>query len=301
MKYTKPPLSFEKQAELLLDRGLIADKDQLVNHLQNVNYYRLSAYLYPYREKNEHFKPGTTLELVWDQYRFDRQLRLLVMDAIERVEVAVKAQITTHFTQKYKSAQPHLHQKNFDVACDISTIGQLVNQIRSNTKRSREVFLDHFTRKYKNQDLPLWMAVEIMTFGNMFTLFNCLSKHDQVVIADYFKVPSKVFHSWLKCLNYIRNICAHHSRLWNRELAIKPFIPRDDSKWHDPIELMDHQNRIFSVLTILKYLVRIAAPQSQWGERLQSLLSCHPTLPLQWMGFPECWEDCLIWVDGGMS
>ena len=94
MKYTKPALSFEQQAQRLLDRGLITpDKGTLVQHLRVVNYYRLSAYWYPFKcidpaTGNEQFTPDTTFEMIWRRYTFDSHLRLLVMDAIEYVEVA---------------------------------------------------------------------------------------------------------------------------------------------------------------------------------------------------------------------
>ena len=86
--YTKPPLTYIEQANLLLSRGLIADKNDLIKKLKAVSYYRLSGYWHPFRNPNDTFKPGTTLEEIWKRYTFDRQLRLLVIDAIERVEVS---------------------------------------------------------------------------------------------------------------------------------------------------------------------------------------------------------------------
>ena len=95
MKYDKPPLSFEEQAGLLVKRGLVVDSAFLIDRLKNVNYYRLSGYLYPYRQAkdNDSFKLGTTFEKVWRHYTFDRRLRLIVMDAIERVEVSIRTQL----------------------------------------------------------------------------------------------------------------------------------------------------------------------------------------------------------------
>jgi abortive infection bacteriophage resistance protein len=90
MNYDKPPLSFAAQADLLLKRGLIADRTLLIDRLKNVNYYRLSGYLYPYRLANDNYKPGTTFDKVWRHYTFDRQLRLIVIDAIERFEVSIR-------------------------------------------------------------------------------------------------------------------------------------------------------------------------------------------------------------------
>jgi len=84
MKYTKHPLTYKDQADLLISRDLIADRDLLISYLSTVNYYRFSGYLHPYLNKDDSFRSGTTLDMVWRHYIFDRRLRLLVMDAIER-------------------------------------------------------------------------------------------------------------------------------------------------------------------------------------------------------------------------
>ena len=93
MKYDKPPLTYDQQADLLLRRGLTADRDELVSRLRSVSYYRLSGYWYPFRLADDSFRPGTTFETVWRRYRFDRRLRLLALDAIERVEVRIRTEL----------------------------------------------------------------------------------------------------------------------------------------------------------------------------------------------------------------
>ncbi len=100
MEYKKPPLTFEEQADLLLSRGLQAERDRLIFHLKSVNYYRIMGYLYPFRMADNQFKPGTTFEVVWRHYTFDRRLRFLLLDAIERVEVAIRAQLVYHFSHR---------------------------------------------------------------------------------------------------------------------------------------------------------------------------------------------------------
>jgi abortive infection bacteriophage resistance protein len=102
MHYKKLPLSFDQQADLLISRGLQANRDELINKLRAVNYYRLSAYWYPFRHPgNDVFQPKTTLNKIWRRYIFDRQLRLLLMDAIERVEIGIRTSIIYHHSHKY--------------------------------------------------------------------------------------------------------------------------------------------------------------------------------------------------------
>jgi abortive infection bacteriophage resistance protein len=98
MKYEKEVLTFAAQADLLLSRGLEADRDKLIRRLEAISYYRLSGYLYPFRvPESDNFQPGTHLRTVWDRYCFDRRLRVLVLDAIERIEVSLRTKVVYQF------------------------------------------------------------------------------------------------------------------------------------------------------------------------------------------------------------
>ncbi len=298
MKYDKPPLSFEEQADLLIKRGLVVDRAFLIDRLKNVNYYRLSGYLYPYRQANDNFKSGTTFEKVWHHYTFDRRLRLIIMDAIERVEVSVRTQLIyalAHTTKAFGYAKPDAFPKLTPQEHE-----RLIKTITDEADRGKEKFVDHFRTKYgdSHEHLPLWMAGEIMSFGCTLTIYRGVSDLIKRDIARHYGVPDEVFTSWLQTINVIRNICAHHSRLWNRELGVKPFIPRKNKypEWHDPVAIPQH--RIFGILTILNYLLKITAPQSQWKSRLFSLLDEYSRISRWSMGFPDNWKESLLWKDG---
>lgn len=170
-----------------------------------------------------------------------------------------------------------------------------IKHIKSETSRSHETFVKHFQTKYGNchKHLPIWMAAEIMSFGCMLTFFRGSHPDIRKSIAKLFDVHDVVLESWLLTLNTIRNFCAHHSRLWNRVLGIKPKIPDKAEKWHKPVPVTN--DRIFSVLTICKYCLDRIAPQSRWSERVRTLLSKMPDIPLESMGFPENWEQSPIW------
>ncbi len=114
--------------------------------------------------------------------------------------------------------------------------------------------------------MSLWMAAEVMTFGNMLTFFRMLKMRDKKAIARDFGINADTFETWLKSLNFVRNVCAHHGRLWNRHLAIAPGIPNKDPRWHEKrYPIVPH--RIYSVLCILKQLIDVIAPQSRWPAR----------------------------------
>ena len=173
-----------------------------------------------------------------------------------------------------------------------------LRKIRNDLEKSQEVFVRHFKEKYgKNHKyLPIWMAVEIMTFGQTLALFNGLEPKIKREVAQNFKVPIPILQSWLLALNTVRNICAHHARLWNRILGNKPRIPKKQKypQWHSPVKIQN--DKIFCILMIIKYILNIINPHNKWGFRLQSLLDRYDKIPLREMGFPENWEQCPIWL-----
>lgn len=296
MRYTKPPLTFEQQADLLLVRGMVGDRGLMVQRLRSVNYYRLSGYWFPFRNPDATFQPGTTFETVWKHYVFDRRLRLLVLDAVERIEVAVRTQISYH----------HAHRHGvFAYATDPQSLPKLwgnrwndfTARVGEETGRASELFVASFRTKYGDMHnaLPVWMATEVMAFGTVVTFFLGLEQPLKRQIAAEWGVPDVIFESWLHTLNSVRNICAHHSRLWNRRLPTKPIIPgaRKYPDWHTPASL--DQNYVFSVLTICKHCLQRVAPQSRWAQRWRALLAEYPEIPLASMGVPADWEQCPIW------
>ena len=304
MQYQKAPFTFEQQADQLLARGMAGNRTIMVARLSATNYYRLSGYWYTFRESDpgsartprDTFKPGTTFDEVWARYVFDRRLRLLVMDAIERIEVAVRTQLAYH----------HAHDHGcFAYATEMQSLPKLgaqefadfVQRVREETSRSKDTFVGHFRQKYGDchNFLPVWMLAEVMTFGTMLTFYKSASRRVKQSVASDFGLPDAVFESWLLTLNAVRNICAHHGRLWNRELGVKPVIPRISGypEWHAPVKV--GSNRVFAVLTICRHCLRKVAPQSGWPSRVELLLSGSPGIPLASMGFPGNWKECPIW------
>ena len=218
------------------------------------------------------------------------------MDAIERVEVSVRTRMVNAFSLKY-GPFGHLSSAALPGLLPDEHSGFLWN-LRAEAKKSREPFVDHYRTKYTAEaDLPLWMAAELMSFGAMLTFYRGIEKHVQTPLAAEYQIQGPVLHSWLRTLSYIRNMCAHHARTWDRVLAIQPFIPRRGSQpqWYTPVDVSARRNCLFSVLTVLRYMLTIVAPQSHWQERLEKLLAAHPDIPLYAMGLPANWKDCPIW------
>lgn len=302
VKYTKPALDFAQQADLLLSRGMTGDRDLMIDRLRTVSYYRLSGYAPPFRQQRPgtpstllcEFRPGTTFEEVWDRYVFDRRLRLLAMDAIERIEVAVRSLLATHHALAHGpfayftdvTALPYLRADARD---------SFIESINKEHLRSRDVFVKHFWTKYGDTEetLPLWMAVEIMSLGSLLSLYRGSHQNIQRLISQPFGVDHSVFQSWLLTLNTVRNICAHHGRLWNREIGTKPKIPHRLAAWQSPVRVPS--DRVFATLTICKWSLDRIAPAHTWSRHVRDLLEESPTIPLHSMGFPANWMESPIW------
>ena len=302
MKYTKPALSFQQQAQRLIERGLlVSNPTQLADHLSQVNYYRLSAYWYPFKRVDpetgtETFAPGTSFEMIWQRYTFDRELRLLVMGAIEHIEVALlHTRMVEQFTLLH-GPFGYADLKNFNPKFNVVSHRRLISELNESEKHSKEKFIGRFRGKYTSEPyLPLWVAAEIMTFGQLFTFFRFLHRAEQKSLAYQFGLFPPVLESWLFTLNFIRNVCAHHARLWNRELPIRPLLPdeRHNPEWHSPAKI--DNKRPFAVLTLLQYLLNQLDGTNHWKDRLENLLAKYPEIPIRLIGFPSNWRDCPIW------
>ena len=313
--YDKRPLSYDEQIDLLASKGLlIPDRQRTARQLKNISYYRLSAYMLPYKEMigdaiSSRFKKGSTWDMIYRLYVFDRKLRLLVFDAIERVEIAVRAQIIHQLSQKYGSHWQDNREifkptktktvKGRDIVIDVFSDIQKHIKEQLNNNRA-EVFIQHYKTKYGDPpNPPSWMCVEIMYFKQLSRICDELKLREDVSgISWYFGLPPEIFCSWLHTINYVRNICAHHARLWNRAMSIVP-VKLEFSKtlrWiSDPNSVQ--RSRLYYFLCMLDYILQTANPTSRFKARLTSLLDEYKDVAnLKAMGFPINWSREALWM-----
>ncbi len=263
--YNKPFLNFAELIQLLKDRGMvIADEKQAINELATIGYYRLSAYSYPFRKnengsKTDDFQTNTNWQKIIDLYHFDKKLRILVMDAIEWVEVVLRAQITHSFAKKY-TAFGYLDKNNFN---EHFKHEKWIEHIQTNEKKSKNVAIKHFQKTYTNPHLPLWVLIETVSFGSLSRFYSGLKIEDKKVISGYFKENYKTIEKWLHTLAYVRNICAHHNRLWNVILDVSP---------KKLIDIDIPNNKIYIVLMILTKLLAISNKQKTWEKEIYKLI-----------------------------
>ncbi len=233
--FNKLPLSLPDQLQLLLSRGLnVPDSAAATHYLAHIGYYRLSGYSLPFQiggtgPDRHNFKPGITFDVIVDRYIFDRKLRLLVMDAIERIEISVRVALSNvislrHGAHWYMSTVPF--NRAFDHTRFIDEIKQQIGHSPAHHKR-RDAYIQHYYQTYGAPDMPpSWMVFESVSFGTISLAYANLAPPEFSAVCGGFGLPHPVLTSWLHSLNYIRNICAHHARLWNRQCRIKPMIAR---------------------------------------------------------------------------
>jgi len=296
--YQKPALTFSDQLALLQTRGLIInDPAHALTQLSTISYYRLSAYWYPFRIRDEHgnvtndFIADTSFDDVINLYEFDRQLRSLVTDAIERVEVYIRTLITYHLGHTY-GAFGHTDPANFHPNFRHA---QWLTKLEVEAGRSSDAFITHYKNKYAGfPTLPIWVITEVMSLGSLSFCYKGLMHTDKKAISGKLNIHHKRLADWLHKLTYIRNVCAHHSRLWNRELSIRPESSRAP-EWNPPVT--PRNDRIFYILLMLRYLLKTTNNGDSWCQQCNELLE-----PLAQngklraaMGMPDNWKEHPLW------
>jgi abortive infection bacteriophage resistance protein len=266
--YSKPFLTIAEQIEQLKSRGMqFEDESKARYYLENLNYYRLSAYWLPFESNHQThtFKDGTTFERVLELYIFDRELRLLMLDAIERVEVSVRSRFAYEISQKYGS-HSHLNETIFK---SLPHYQKTLGKLKAEIDRSKEPFIKHFKEKYSEDFPPIWASVELMTLGQVSNWFSLIKlRQDRQLIAKYYGLDEKVLASFLHHLTIIRNICAHHSVLWNKKLTLEFVIPKE---MQDRFNI-NEKRKLFNTFVMLEHLMSKISNDNHWKERLEVLV-----------------------------
>jgi abortive infection bacteriophage resistance protein len=291
-KYDKPALTFGEQVEKLESRGLvISDRTLATRWLEVVSYYRFSAYLHTYRILgSDNYRAGTTFEEIADVYNFDRKLRMVVMDAIERVEVWFRAAITYELAHRF-GPFGYVQRSSFDSKFNHR---RLITELRDEHRRSKEEFIEHYFQKYTGENhLPIWMATELLTFGSLNFIYASMPQEMRKRIAFQIGVDDSVLTSWIKSMYYLRNLCAHHGRLWNRQLGISPKIPHEFKKYYGRLV----PRKTYTALAILGIILNRVSPDSTWKASVATLIKANPQINLRQMGFPADWQSRLPFGD----
>lgn len=290
-QFEKSPISIQEQLQLLKDKKLtINNQDEARHFLEVVSFFRLKPYLRPFQNCAGDFKANIDFNDIIKLYDFDRRLRLLMIDAIERIEVGMRAIINDYMTTKYQDSHWYLQTEPF---CDWYKNGEH-NKFISKIEQKQEISKDNYTRYYTDsyctpKFLPSWAMFEELSMTDLSLLFKALKNSDKKDISEQLGLPRdyKLLSKWLHSSTDIRNICAHHGRLWNKVLGTQPELPIE---WNKTIS----KERIYIIFIIFNYLMQKISPASNWSNRLIELFNEFPNVDLSAMGMPEDWKTDFI-------
>jgi abortive infection bacteriophage resistance protein len=320
--YTKPHLSIDQQLRLLESRGmLVTDHQRARDYLERIGYYRLSGYWYPFRQSVlgigpdgkattnviDQFRPGAEFTKALDLYVFDKRLRLIFLDAIERIEIGLRVQIALLLSARdpWAHRSPLQLHGNFATKLDpksgLTKHKEWLSRVDKTEAKARDDFLIHFRSRY-DSNLPIWMAIELWDFGTFSMFFSGMKVADQDAIARKYGLPRRdLLTSWVRAINYVRNVCAHHSRLWNASPIDQPSPPRIGE-----VALLDHLvgdslalKRLYGIAAPMQFLLKTINPSSSWSLRLKQHLATFPIGPgisVGQSGFPMGWETMPLWL-----
>ncbi|WP_282192820.1 Abi family protein [Romboutsia ilealis] len=279
--------SLDEQIDLLEKRGLIIyNKDKAKRFLTNTNYYRFSGYYKPFYIKDtEQFKEKTTFNDIYNLYNFDRELRNLIFSLTEQVEIKFKTWIAYYISENYGN-QGHLEKELFKNEIDYY---MLMGQLGGELKKSKEDFIDHHNKIYSG-NIPTWVIIEILSFGAISKLYkNLLITHKKGIIKNKTIYNYEFIESWLQTITILRNMCAHHSRLYNRSL-MKPKIPRQLNGQY----IQGKENKLFVQLLILRELIDDEYEWIDFVRKLDMLFYKYKFQREFEMGFPYNWKKQLL-------
>jgi len=300
MIYDKGALTIQDQISQLQDRGLMITNIGLAEkYLSHISYYRLQGYWWPLQsdKKNHIFKEGSSFEQVISIYNFDSDLRLLLFDVIEKIEISLRTQLIYHMSLEYG---PWWFQDT-ELFRDVPALIKTLESIREQVERSKETFIKEHRKLYKN-DLrfpPAWKTLELTSLGGLSRLYGNLKNTIQVkdtIAEEYGAVNHTYLPSWLQSITQIRNICAHHGRLWNKNLpGTLKLLKSPPNSWIKLVPKEHEFQYLYVHLCILKYLIDIIHPSNRFKEKLVALLERYPNIDEKALGIKDNWLIEDLW------
>lgn len=299
--FTKPAKTTQDLLSHLVAKGLSVPAQHQAKALKSldlIGYYRLLIYMRPLQDhQTKAFLPGIVFDDILALYDFDRKLRLLCLDAIERIEVAIRAAVINALAPDPQAGSHfYLDSMHFQKPEDHRAFMKTVLGLRT-----KNLPISHYYNNYNAPSTPpIWSILEAVTFGEVSMLFSSLHIDHRKKIAAYFRYDELVLVSWFKSINLLRNSCAHHNRLWNSNiLADTPKYAQRIANEYPP---NNDRGRLMAKAVTLAALLNEIDPTSDWKSRFKSLIAAYPAatfakagLTTASMGFPPQWEIRQFW------
>lgn len=301
------PRSIDEHIKHLQRKGMtFTDIDAAIDVFSRVSYSRLKYYWRDliYDDTEEDFPKGTSFQTIIDRYTFDHKFRVILFDAIETIEVALRTKIINHMSKAAGNGLWYLDSSLFE---DENRHRDFVLDLKHEFARSTEPFAKQYVSEHINWDSKsmsgdnpdAWLIIEVATFGTLSKMYKNLKSQlpqRSAIANDFGLYSAKDFSNWIEVISLMRNIVAHHSRLWNRSLGKKI----SDSKGKHNVWLSDglselQKKRPYAVACAIAYLCKAVNSQHKFTYSIRHLCSEYPNIQLWKYGFPERWETEPLW------
>ena len=273
--YQKPFRTVAEQVALLEGRGLMMDVDpaEFAAFLRSVNYYRFTGYAIPFQTDREHFAKGAKVSDILALYAYDRKLRDLLFEALEVIELTFRT-VFAHEAARAHGPLGYLDAANFT---DASKHGKAVVRLQDEIDRSKEQCILHFKKNYQNP--PVWSIVEIASFGALVHFFRMMCETDQNRVATAYGMKGNYAASYTQHLCVLRNLCAHHGRLYDHQWDYR-FSPLVE--WAG-LPIPKWRPFFYQCALVYRFLApteKVAFDREGWKARLTKLMDETPTNPV---------------------
>lgn len=299
--FTKKAFTVSQQVVQLQERGLLIKHPRIAEkYLLNISYYRLGEYWYVMQQdKEKHiFKPNSTFEDVIALYNFDAELRLLLFGIIEKIEISLRTKLIYHLSHEI---DPWWFQ-NFELFIDSKALVKTLSNLEAEIERTKDVSIKNHKKKHKDDGRfpPAWKSLEQTSFGALSKLYGNLKNNvasKDIIAKEFGAVNHTYLPSWLQSISQIRNFCAHHSRLWNRNLpSTVKMLSKPPNPWITDAENVPKQsNKLYMHMCLMKYLLNTIKPDNEFTERLDALFKKYPNVDLKALDMKPNWQQEPLW------
>ncbi|GHT00740.1 CAAX amino protease [Bacteroidia bacterium] len=298
MAINKDSRTIAEQIALLKSRGmLMKDEQTAAFYLNHISYFRLKGYWWDMQTDrvNHIFAPNFYFEDVIERYNFDRQLRLILFDAIEFIEIALRTKLIYHLSQAYDG----LWYLNDNLVIDKTKHQDCITDLQNEFARSGEGFAKEFRQKYPTDNPDVWILFEVATFGTLSKIYSNLKPQipQKSLITHEFGLNSiNDLSSWLAAISYLRNVIAHHSRVFGRDILKRPVLPQKPrNQWLQFGVTPIQEKKPFVVISTMVYLCNAINPNNGIKNKLLALFNSNPNFPIYKLGFFNNWQQEPLW------
>jgi len=301
--FSKKPFTIVEQIAQLKKRGLeISNIDFATKYLSNISYYRLGEYWYVMQQDKENhiFKPNSKFKDVIALYNFDADLRMLLFEVIEKIEISLRTKLIYHLSHE---VNPWWFQ-NFELFTDSMALVKTLTNIEEELSRSKDKTIKNHFKKHTNDKRfpPAWKSLEQTSFGALSKLYGNLKhtlKSKDIIAQEFGAVNHTYLPSWLQSIAQIRNYCAHHSRLWNKNVpGTVKLLSKPPNPWIvDAVNVpKQHEfSKLYVHLCLMKYLLNTIQPNNTFTTKLDALFIKYPNVDVNALGMKPNWQQEPLW------